>query len=189
MYREVVRRCQRLVDETSGADQSRMTLGDQPTRERPAVEHLWRAHLRWYELAPWIGLAGGTLGYRIAIAARERFWRRWRRRSPVRTVSVGNLTVGGNGKTPFTLFLANRLAEQGLKGGIVSRGYGGTIEARAALVSDGHQIRLSIKEAGDEPVMMAKSFAGPIAVARRRIDGIELLRTTANLDLVVLDDA
>src|SRR5882762_8754920 len=121
MYREAVRWCQRVLDAASGVDQSRMTPGDQPTRERPAVEHLWRAHLRWYELAPWIGLACGTLGYRIAIGARDRFWRRARRQSPVRTVSVGNLTVGGNGKTPFTLFLANRLAAQGLKVGIVSR--------------------------------------------------------------------
>ena len=44
--------------------------------------------------------------------------------APVATISVGNLTVGGNGKTPFTLFLAGRLRQRGYRVGIVSRGYG-----------------------------------------------------------------
>ena len=89
-------------------------------------------------------------------------------------ISVGNLTVGGNGKTPFTLFLASRMRARGLAVAIVSRGWGGTSET-PALVSDGTNILMSPREAGDEPVMMAKSFAGPIAIARRRIDAVRLL--------------
>lgn len=107
----------------------------------------------------------------------------------ITTISVGNLTVGGNGKTPFTIFLASRLARLGYRVGIVSRGYGRPAHgARAALVSDGAQILLSPDQAGDEPVMMARSFAGPIAVARRRIDGISLLARNAPIDVVILDD-
>ena len=107
----------------------------------------------------------------------------------VPTVSVGNLTVGGNGKTPFTLFLAARLLQRGLRVGIASRGYGRNAHGgAAALVSDGTRILMSVREAGDEPVMMAQRFAGPIAVARRRIDAIHLLRARAALDLVIVDD-
>lgn len=105
------------------------------------------------------------------------------------TVSVGNLTVGGNGKTPFTLFLAKRLQSHGLRVGIVSRGYQrARSKARAELVADGGKLKISPEDAGDEPAMMAKSFTGPIAVARRRIDGVELLSKLGPLDAVILDD-
>ncbi len=105
------------------------------------------------------------------------------------TVSVGNLTVGGTGKTPFTLFLARRLQGHGLRVGIVSRGYGrARSKAPAALVADGGRLKVSPEDAGDEPAMMAKSFSGPIAVARRRIDAIELLTKLGPLDAVILDD-
>jgi tetraacyldisaccharide 4'-kinase len=103
-------------------------------------------------------------------------------------VSIGNLTVGGNGKTPFTLFLAARLRQQGLRIGIVSRGYRGTASRSAGLVSDGRKIMMTALEAGDEPVMMAKSFDGPVAVARRRIDAINLLATNGLAEAAVLDD-
>jgi tetraacyldisaccharide 4'-kinase len=66
----------------------------------------------------------------------------------VTTISVGNLTVGGNGKTPFTLFLASRLRERGLAVAIISRGWGGTSHA-AALVADGRNILMSPRDAGD----------------------------------------
>ena len=112
-----------------------------------------------------------------------------KRRAPVMTVSVGNLTVGGNGKTPFTLFLARRLQSRGLRVGIVSRGYRRPrSKARAELVADGGALKIPPEDAGDEPAMMAKSFTGPIAVARRRIDGIELLSKLGPLDAVILDD-
>src|SRR6185437_3952951 len=104
-------------------------------------------------------------------------------------ISVGNLTIGGNGKTPFTLFLASRLRASGASVGIVSRGYGGLGGRRAALVSNGRRLLMSAREAGDEAVMMAKSFDGPVAIARRRIEGIGLLGRDAPIDVVILDDA
>jgi tetraacyldisaccharide 4'-kinase len=109
------------------------------------------------------------------------------RHAGVTTISVGNLTVGGNGKTPFALFLASRLRAQGLSLGIVSRGWSRR-GSGAQLVSDGTRILLGPDEAGDEPVMMAKCFDGPIAVARRRIDAIKLLAQRFPLDAVILDD-
>src|SRR5260370_40494394 len=122
---------------------------------------LWPAHLPASAL------------YSVALAIRERWWRMMARHAGVTTISVGNLTVGGNGKTPFTLFLASRLRAQGLSVGIVSRGWGRS-GSGAQRVSAGTRILIGPDVAGDEPVMMAKSFYGPIAVARRRIDAIKL---------------
>ncbi len=163
---------------------------NEPSPNRPRIERLWRRDLPAPLLPIWAGLAAAAGFYRAGVAARHLYWRMMKRRAPVLTVSVGNLTVGGNGKTPFTLFLARRLQSHGLRVGIVSRGYQrARSKARAELVADGGALKISLEDAGDEPAMMAKSFTGPIAVARRRLDGIELLRKLGPLDAVILDDA
>jgi tetraacyldisaccharide 4'-kinase len=160
-----------------------------PNRSR--LEGLWQSDLALHERLLWAALVPAAGAYRVALAARALWWRRMSRRARPLVVSVGNLTLGGNAKTPFTLFLASRLRMHGLQVAIVSRGWGRTASvARATLVSDGARLLASVDEAGDEAVMMAKSFAGPIAVARRRIDGIELIEQRLGpLDAVVLDDA
>jgi tetraacyldisaccharide 4'-kinase len=162
----------------------------QPSPNRPRIERFWQRDLPVHLLPAWTGLAAAAAFYRVGVGARGLYWRMMKRPSPLLTVSVGNLTVGGSGKTPFTLFLANRLQRNGLRVGIVSRGYGrkrsGT---RAELIADGGKLTISPEEAGDEPAMMARSFSGPIAVARRRINGIERLLGLGSLDAVVLDDA
>ncbi len=154
---------------------------------RPLLEGLWRRDLPPHLWPQWAALTPASALYSVALAIRERWWRMIARRAGVTTISVGNLTVGGNGKTPFTLFLTTRLRAQGLNVGIVSRGWGRR-GSGAQLVSDGARILLGPNEAGDEPVMMAKCFDGPIAVARRRIDGINLLAQRFPLDAVILDD-
>jgi len=157
---------------------------------RPWFEDLWFGKLRLEQHALVAGLIPVSWIYRAGQGVRNAFWRFAKKRAPIRTISVGNLTVGGNGKTPFTLFLASRMQAHGLSVGIVSRGFGREVrKGRAALVSDGTSIKLSAEQAGDEPLMMAKSFRGPIAVAARRIDGIRLLTEIAHPDVIVLDDA
>ncbi|HVN27200.1 MAG TPA: tetraacyldisaccharide 4'-kinase [Candidatus Binataceae bacterium] len=159
-------------------------------RRRPRIEELWFGKLRLRQRAIVTALLPASLGYRLGQSLRNAWWQFAKKSAPVRTISVGNLTVGGNGKTPFTLFLATRLQAHGLAVGIVTRGFGRTSSKRKAeLVSDGLTIKMSADQAGDEALMMAKSFRGPIAVARRRIDGIKLLCANANPDVVVLDDA
>jgi len=165
-------------------------LGRVPVRRRSVFERLWREQLRWYETPLWLPAVPAAALYACGLAMRSSFWRLMRRRANPMTVSVGNLTVGGSGKTPLAIFLAQKLSARGLAVGIVSRGYGGHIpDGRAALVSDGRELLLTPEQAGDEPVMMARQFDGPVAVARRRIHGIELLERTAPVDVVVLDDA
>lgn len=156
---------------------------------RPRVERLWRNDLPLSRWPLWTALTPLAAVYRAALSMRTRWWRRMGQDAGVPTVSVGNLTVGGNGKTPFTLFLAARLLQRGLRVGIASRGYGRKAQTgEAALVSDGSRVLMSVRNAGDEPAMMAKRFAGPIAVARRRIDAIHLLKACEALDLVIVDD-
>jgi tetraacyldisaccharide 4'-kinase len=160
-----------------------------PNRSR--LEGLWQSDLALHERLLWTALVPAAGAYRVALAARALWWRRMNRRARPLVVSVGNLTLGGNAKTPFTLFLASRLRARGLQVAIVSRGWGRTVIAeRATLVSDGERLLAGLDKAGDEAVMMAKSFDGPIAVARRRIDAIELIEQRLGpLDAVVLDDA
>jgi tetraacyldisaccharide 4'-kinase len=155
------------------------TAAELMTRRWSAVQ----AHpLTWALLAPL------SIGYAGVLAVRSAWWGRFARTPPLPTVSIGNLTVGGNGKTPFTLFLATRLRQHGLRVGIVSRGYGGRTSRIPRLVSDGQRIPVTPDEAGDEPVMMAKSFPGPIAVARHRINAVNLLASNGMADAIVLDD-
>ncbi len=159
---------------------------------RPRLERYWRSGLSAGEKIVWSAMVPAAIFYRAATAARAGWWRLPRRRSKaqgVRVISVGNLTVGGNAKTPFTLYLARKLMEHGVSTAIVSRGYGGSLgSGPAALVSDGDTVRLSAEQAGDEAVMMARAFGGPVAIARRRLDAINLLQQLGPLDTVVLDD-
>jgi len=160
---------------------------------RPRLERYWRTGLSVPEKLVWSATIPAALLYQAATALRAGIWRIPSLKKKVagtRVISVGNLTVGGNAKTPFTLYLARKLMEHGRHTGIVSRGYGGTLgSGDAVLVSDGRAVRLSAEQAGDEAVMMARTFEGPIAIARRRLDAITLLKQIAELDAVVLDDA
>jgi tetraacyldisaccharide 4'-kinase len=162
--------------------------------KRPWIENLWRTPLASDYLPLWAGAAPASFAYGAVLALRERWWHAMSRHAGVPTISVGNLTVGGNGKTPFSLFLARLLRANGLSVGLISRGWRRRGHLSGAIVSDGTRILLSnVREAGDEPLMMAKSFAGPIAIGRRRINAITLLedylqRRSQLLDAVILDD-
>ena len=155
-------------------------------RDRSRLERLWH---RDRSLATAPLMAAGAM-YRGAIAIRNLWWRRMARTADVPVISVGNLTVGGNSKTPFTLYLASRLQGRGLAVAIVSRGYGSRRQsARASLVAPRGEPTVPPEEIGDEPAMMARRFSGPVAVARRRINAIEMLAERGPLDAVILDDA
>ncbi len=156
---------------------------------RPPIERLWERHLSPLEFILWLPLAPAAIAYRAALGARSSFWRHRRRYGGVLTISIGNLTVGGSSKTPFAIFLAGRLQARGFKVGIASRGYQRIAVGKGAtIIADGGELKVPPREAGDEPVMMAKSFAGPIAVAHRRIDAVELLKDQCHVDAVILDD-
>jgi len=108
----------------------------------------------------------------------------------VPVISVGNLTAGGTGKTPFVDYLVKQLLRRGRKVAIISRGYGGKNTEVAAFVSDGCTQHLDAVTAGDDPLLLARrNPTVPVVIARRRSDGLRLLRQIAPVDCVVLDDA
>ena len=97
---------------------------------------------------------------------------------------VGNIVVGGTGKTPFIIWLVKELQQRGIKVGIVSRGYGGKSKQWPQSVtaeSDPHLV-------GDEPVMLAKNLAVPVAVSPKRQQAVELLSQTTDCDWLISDD-
>lgn len=111
-----------------------------------------------------------------------------KRRLDCPVVSIGNLAVGGSGKTPMAVWLANMLLEKGLRPVVVSRGYKGALEKEAAVVSDGRDVFLDARTCGDEPYMMAMEKAFPVVVGKdRHAAGLMALETFAP-DVVILDD-
>ena len=112
-----------------------------------------------------------------------------RRRLPCRVVSVGNLTIGGSGKTPSAAWIAGQLLGRGHKTALLSRGYGGTSREKVMVVSDGRFVHAGPQVAGDEPVLLASHSVGvPVIVSPDR--GVAGLRAVGayGAEVVVLDD-
>ncbi|ACM20461.1 tetraacyldisaccharide-1-phosphate 4'-kinase [Geotalea daltonii FRC-32] len=104
-------------------------------------------------------------------------------------IAVGNLVAGGTGKTPTVAWLARRLMAQGKRVAVLSRGYGGAFAGAVHLVSDGVALHATAEEAGDEPLLLARSIPGIIVVvgADRYQAGL-LARERCNPDAYILDD-
>lgn len=127
--------------------------------------------------------------------------------APIPVVSVGNLAVGGAGKTPVTIHLVHELQRRGLRVAVLSRGYGGSGRG-ARVVSRGEGSLLDAADAGDEPVLIARRCPGALVlvgadraelatIAAKDLgaeiavldDGFQHLRLQRDLDIVVLDGA
>lgn len=98
-------------------------------------------------------------------------------------IVVGNVVVGGTGKTPFIIWLCKNLQAQGLKVGILSRGYGTKITK--PIIVDGSQ---NAQECGDEPLMLHKQTGATVAVYPKRSRALECLMAHENVDIVISDD-
>ena len=144
--------------------------------ERAWYEDGWPARL----LAPmgtlYCALAG--LRRRAYLAGRRPSWR-----APVPVVVVGNLTVGGTGKTPLVVWLSERLVHAGFRPGIVSRGYGGSAAAPRWVGPDSDP-----GQVGDEAVLLAARTARPVVVGRDRPAAVRYLLEHAGCDIVLSDD-
>jgi tetraacyldisaccharide 4'-kinase len=103
-------------------------------------------------------------------------------------VSIGNVAVGGAGKTPVAIAVARRLAARGRRVAVLSRGYGAT-RSDPRVVSDGAALRLDAAEGGDEPVLIARRLPGtPVLCAPRRADAARLAVRDHRADVLLLDD-
>ena len=111
-------------------------------------------------------------------------------RLPCPVISIGNLTVGGTGKTPLTSFVAGLLRESGYRVAVASRGYRRRSGRAPLLVSDGRAILLDAAAAGDEPFLIARDNpAVPVAVGADRVAVAHLLLAACRPEVIVLDDA
>ncbi len=130
-----------------------------------------------------------SLGYAMGI----RLWRLFydkkvfpRRRSPVPSIGIGNLTTGGSGKTPLVIALASLYTEMGRKVGILSRGYGGKRPGDSMVFRGGDDVDPEI--VGDEPALMAEKLPScTFVLSSDRTRGASEL-AAAGVDLVILDD-
>ena len=135
----------------------------------------------WRLLLPlsWLyGLVSGLirLSYRLGL---KKAWR-----APVPVAVVGNLTAGGNGKTPVVIWLVEQLQQRGSRVGVVSRGYGGNAASYPLLLSND----TSTAEAGDEPVLIFQRTGAPVAVSPARREAVQALLHAHDLQLIITDD-
>jgi tetraacyldisaccharide 4'-kinase len=135
-------------------------------------------------VASWIYGLGvlGRLGlYRTGLLRRERL--------STRIVSVGNLTAGGTGKTPFVILLADEMKNRGLRAAVIVRGYKARREGKTDVVSDGRTIRLGYPEAGDEALLLARKLPGvPVVMAADRVAGCQVAVREFGAEVILLDD-
>ena len=111
------------------------------------------------------------------------------KRLPCPVVSIGNITVGGTGKTPMTVYVTELIRRFGYKVAIVSRGYKGKAEKTGGVVCDGRMICMEPDQAGDEPFMMAQRLRSvPVIVGKDRFKAGMLAVKEFNPDVVLLDD-
>lgn len=141
----------------------------------------------WYQQHPFTLLFWPlSLLYRlVAVIRRFGYQRGWFQSFAVDkpVVIVGNISVGGTGKTPFTLWLCQFLTEQGFTPGIVSRGYGARITAPLRVTSS-HQAC----DVGDEPLLLARKSKCPVVVCPDRVAAARYLLQSTDCDIVISDD-
>ncbi len=137
-------------------------------------------------LAP-LALAYGFIQSLRALLYRIGILKSFRLPRPV--ISIGNITVGGTGKTPVTAHIARLLLDQGYRVAVLSRGYGGSLEGQTVVVSDGATVMLSSRECGDEPFLLASTIPGLMVVigSDRYAAGL-LAMQQLDPDVFLLDD-
>ena len=121
----------------------------------------------------------------FSTAAKVRQWKQTQSKIKfsVPVIIVGNITVGGTGKTPMVTALVKELQQLGYQPGVASRGYGGQF-TQATLVKQSH----SAEEVGDEPLLIFHHTQASVMVGQNRVNNIEALINTHHCDVIVCDD-
>ena len=106
-----------------------------------------------------------------------------------KVVSVGNITLGGTGKTPFVILIAEMLRKKGLRVAVLSRGYKGNFQEPFRLVSDGKKVFMKPFQAGDEPFLLAEKLKGiPVIVGQNRWRSGQFAIKNFQSEILILDD-
>lgn len=146
------------------------------------IERIWSGKSWFYILLLPFSWLYGAITLLRRFAYQKGWLTSWK--APVPVVIVGNLTAGGNGKTPIVIWLVEQLTQQGFKPGVVSRGYGGKSDHYPLLLSSDTTPAM----AGDEPVLIHHRTGAPVAVAPNRRDAIKALLAQYELDVIITDD-
>ena len=139
----------------------------------------WYGRFQW----TWIFLPISCLFYWVAKRKRDQFLNAVKIKGKVPVVVVGNITVGGTGKTPLVQALVEHLKAKGYKPGIISRGYGADIQSFPHLIS----LDDECSQVGDEPYMLAHSLKVPVVIDPKRKKALERV-LQLDVDVVLSDD-
>ncbi len=153
------------------------------------IESIWRRQSMWSRIG-WTALTPFSLAFSLAVRARNVSYDLGilpTVRVPLLVISIGNLTVGGTGKTPLTLWLAQALQQRGYSVGIITRGYKGTAVSPILAGRNGTPLA-TIAEVGDEAFMLARRFPGVVIAGRDRVAAAMFAHQHFVLDVVILDD-
>jgi tetraacyldisaccharide 4'-kinase len=154
----------------------------------PASSSEQRIVTAWYQKALWLwSLLPLTALFRIITALRRfgyrtGFFGSYRAAVPV--VVVGNITVGGTGKTPTVIALVQALEKAGYRPGVISRGYGSAAPHYPYSVTE----HCAAEVAGDEPLLIARRTKAPLVISPKRSEAIEQLLSQYHCDVIVADD-
>ena len=126
--------------------------------------NFWYAKTKMARFVAWLLLPLSALFWLISSWRRFLWQKGWLAsyRAPVPVIIVGNLSVGGNGKTPVVVWLVQQLQQRGVNVGVISRGYGSRAKQYPLLVS----AQMDPQDGGDEPVLIAKRTGAPVCISR-----------------------
>ncbi|MHB1677500.1 MAG: tetraacyldisaccharide 4'-kinase [Sulfuriferula sp.] len=146
------------------------------------LQYQWRHTTLWHLLLipfSWLFAAASALRhflYRLNILRSQRL--------TVPVVVIGNISVGGTGKTPLVIWLAQQFIERGWHPGIISRGYGGTAATALRVTADSN-----VDIVGDEPLLLAQTLQCPVWIGRNRpVAGRALVAAHPDTDVIISDD-
>ena len=144
----------------------------------------------WYQLKPirYLLLPISIL-YQFVMALRQLAYKTGllkQQHLSVPVIIIGNITVGGTGKTPVVIWLAEQLKQAGYKPGIISRGYGG--QAQAEHYPQAVRATSDPNIVGDEPVIISQQTDCPMAVSPKRVDAAQYLIDTHQCNVIISDD-
>lgn len=146
------------------------------------IARIWSGESPLWRLLLPLSWLYGLVSNAIRLCYRLGLKRTWR--APVPVVVVGNLTAGGNGKTPVVIWLVEQLQQRGIRVGVVSRGYGGKAASYPLLLNPD----TTTAEAGDEPVLIYRRTGVPVAVSPVRADAVRAILDSYDVQIIVTDD-
>ncbi|RKS87851.1 lipid-A-disaccharide kinase [Orbus hercynius] len=146
------------------------------------IAKLWSGENKLYWLLVPFSLLYGLIVFMRKKLYQLGLFKSWK--APIPVIVVGNLSAGGNGKTPVVIYLVEQLIARGYRVGVVSRGYGGKSDRYPVIVTKDTPATV----VGDEPVLVYQRTRVPFAVSPDRTQAVQVLLDNYTLDVIITDD-